>query len=95
MATDLLLEQITSKIKTGISSCNIDFYKIKKLLVNFKKNEVIESLLDLREKFKFFNNFQKFNRFGNLFLIVKNYVKKLELEKDKQNNILLFLYGFL
>ncbi len=67
--------QIKSRIKDGIDNKRIEIDKIKKLITSSVKPELFTEFLKIHENLSFYKGQEKLEKFSNLFIVAKNYLK--------------------
>lgn len=87
MSSDALFEQIKPRILAAIRECNFDLEKMGKFISGFKSREMFEKIKLFSQNIQLFDDSQKLNLFGNIFTIIKNYLK--EIQAVKQESIIL------
>ncbi len=80
-------EQLKERIKIGIEKKNFELQKLVKFIESQKRLELSEKLINVGYEFKFTDAVQKFNLYGNIFGIIKNYLRNYK----KKNNLFVIL----
>lgn len=96
MSSDWILQRIKELLLEGIKSREFQLNKVMKAASQLENEEIHEKFKTLIQNFKLFNSNQKFQQYGHLFTIVKNYIKeftpikeeKLELSREKASSFL-------
>ena len=83
----MLFEQIKPRILAGIRECNFDLDKIGKFISGFKNREIFEKIQLFSQNIQLFDDAQKLNLFGNIFTIIKNYLKEYQANQKEIINL--------
>ncbi len=74
--------QIKSRIKNGIDNKRIEIDKIKKIIINSAKPEIFNEFTRIYENLSFYKGLEKLERFSNLFIVARNYLKSINQKNE-------------